>query len=335
MQTRCLLVARILSSFAVASLMLAGTAAHAQLKLNMANEYPAGSLVGQADSEFAKRVHEQTQGRVQIANQFGGAAGIKSADHFAAVEDGAVAIASTPTDKMLGVSPIFGLFSIPFLMPSNKDAKRLVDVAKGELEAAFAGANQVLLFSEPWTPSGVWANISLSGVDKLKELKLRTFDASSTITMKNAGVNAVQLTWGDVFPGLSTGMINSVLTSDEGGVSSKIWEHTKVFNAAGFGIGINMVHMNKDQLAKLTPADRQILLKVAAEVEAWAWQQGAERQQTNFKIMREQRVEVVDPLPADVMKRLKDAAAPIRAEWEAAFGKDKARAILRRYESGS
>lgn len=303
-----------------------------EVKWNMSNEYPATSLAAQGDAEFAKRVGEATEGRVQITNLFGGASGMRSTDHFTAVEDGALALASTPTDKLLGIAPVFGLFSIPFIAPSVDHSKRLVASAREELEAAFADAGQLVLFTSPWTPSGIWANAEVKDVAGLQGLKIRTFDESSTQTMRAAGVTAVQLTWGDVFPALSSGMIDSVITSDETGVSAKIWEHTKVFNAAGFSVGVNVIHINKEAFEQLSAADQEAVKKAAAEVEAWAWDKGLERQKSNFATMRENNVTVVEAMPEPVMQHLQKAASPLRDKWIEAMGTDAAEAILSRYE---
>lgn len=322
--------------FATVALSLAtglGRVEAQTIRWNMANEYPPAALAAQGDKEFADRVREKSGGRLQIQNQFGGASGIKSADHFTAVEDGAVALASTPTDKLLGIAPIFGLYSIPFTMGTVPEAKLLVDLSREYLVEIFEKANQRLLFTSPWTPSGFWAKSQIRDVASLKSLKLRTFDGSSSKTMSAAGVVAVQLTWGDVFPALSTGTINSVLTSDETGVASKIWEHTKVFNAAGFSIGINMIHINKRELAKLSSSDRAMLLEIARDVENWAWQKGVDRQKQNFETMRANGVTIVERLPGDVMQQLQAAAGPIRADWEKAFGVERARKLMADYEA--
>ncbi|WP_157961750.1 TRAP transporter substrate-binding protein [Acuticoccus kandeliae] len=307
-------------------------AAAQSVRWTMSNEYAQSSLAAQGDLEFAKRVAEATDGRVTILNQFGGASGMRSTDHFAAVEDGAIAIASTPTDKLLGIDPIFGLFSIPFLTPTVPDSKRLVALARDDMAKVFDNAGQVLLFTSPWTPSGIWAKTPITDVASLQDLKTRAFDESSALTMRNAGVSAVQLTWGDVFPALSTGMINSVLTSDETGVSTKIWEHTPVFNAAGFTIGVNLVHINKDQFEQLSAEDQAKVREIAAEVEEWAWQQGINRQQNNFATMRDNNVEVVETMAPDVMTHLQTAAAPIRDAWVEKVGADTADRILGAYE---
>ncbi len=80
-------------------------------------------------------------------------------------------------------------------------------------------------------------------------------------------------------------------------------------------------------------SDQKILLDTAREVEDGACRKGVERQASNFKIMREQEVVVVDPMPADIMAALKAASAPIRGDWAKAIGKDKADKILGAYET--
>ncbi len=56
----------------------------------------------------------------------------------------------------------------------------------------------------------------------LSGLKIRAWDASGTRTLKTAGAAAVQMSWADVVPQLSSGGIEAVLTSAEGRRERKI-----------------------------------------------------------------------------------------------------------------
>jgi TRAP-type C4-dicarboxylate transport system substrate-binding protein len=66
--------------------------AHAQtIRWNMANEYPATSIQGEADARFAREVGERTGGRIQIVHQYDAASGIRSQDMVDAIARGLAA----------------------------------------------------------------------------------------------------------------------------------------------------------------------------------------------------------------------------------------------------
>ncbi len=191
----------------------------------MPNEYQEASLPGQADKDFGRLVGEYSKGRIKVVHHFGGALGYKSRDHFAAVEDGAVPLASTYAGTFIGMDPIWMYQSVPFLATKSSETRASVNTARPWINRAMGKGGQFMLMAEPWTPVGIWANKPITSIAALKSLKIRTYDANSTEAMRAAGASPVQLSWADVIPALATGTIDSVITSDEGGVSAKFWEH--------------------------------------------------------------------------------------------------------------
>ena len=225
-----------------------------------------------ADAHFARLLSERSGGRIRMATHFGGALGYESRDHFEAVETGALDLASSPLDKLVGFAPIFQLQSLPFLTPGQREARALYEVARPYYEAAFREVGQTLLYASPLTPIGIWAKRRLEHPAQLAGLKIRTFDRNGAATLKTAGAAPVQLAWSDVVPALSTNLIEAVLTSDEGGVAGKFWEHMEYFHDLGYGVGVSVVHMNSRVLDGL-PADLQAIVReTAAEVETAAWE---------------------------------------------------------------
>src|SRR5262245_46219640 len=96
------------SALAATAILLAGAigAQPQTVKFDLADEYPANSVTGEAEAFFVAQVAKLSAGKIQITPHFGGALGYKSADHNAAVRDGAVGLASTPLDKLAVISPI-------------------------------------------------------------------------------------------------------------------------------------------------------------------------------------------------------------------------------------
>ncbi len=299
---------------------------------DMPNEYGATSIPAEADRLFAERVKMKSGGNLVITNHFGGALGYKSRDHWSAVEDGAVPIASTYTGVFAGIDPIFQLQSLPFVATNPKEAKALLDAMRPWLEQAFAKGGQMYLLGAPWTPVGIWAKKLITDAEGLKNLRIRSYDKTGTLTLKNAGAAAIQLSWADVVPALSTGTIEAVLTSDEGGLSAKFYEYMDHFHHVGFTMGTNMLHMSQAAYDDLSPELQQAVLEAAAEVEAEAWANINDRIALNVKRLEENGVTSVTDIPPSFIQHLRDSGDPVTAEWRERFGDEEAAKIFARYE---
>lgn len=315
-----------------ACLVLATGAQADTVRWDMPNEYGATSLPAEADRLFAERVKEKSGGEIVITNHFGGALGYKSRDHWSAVEDGAVPIASTYTGVFAGIDPIFQLQSLPFVATNPKESKALLDAMRPWLETAFAKGGQKYLLGAPWTPVGIWAKKKITDAEGLRNLKIRSYDKTGTLTLKNAGAAAIQLSWADVVPALSTGTIEAVLTSDEGGLSAKFHEYMDHFHHVGFTMGTNMIHMSQASFDDLSPELRQAVLDAAAEVEAESWANINERIALNVKRMDENGVTSVTDVPAAFIEHLRKSGDPVTAEWREHFGDEEAGKIFARYD---
>ena len=315
-----------------ACLVLATGAQADTINWDMPNEYGATSIPAAADRLFAERVNMKSGGMLVITNHFGGSLGYKSRDHWSAVEDGAVPIASTYTGVFAGIDPIFQLQSLPFVATNPKEAKALLDAMRPWLEKAFAKGGQRYLLGAPWTPVGIWAKKEITGAEGLRNLRIRSYDKTGTLTLKNAGAAAIQLSWADVVPALSTGTIEAVLTSDEGGLSAKFYEYMDHFHHVGFTMGTNMIHMSQAAFDDLSPELQQAVLDAAAEVETEAWANINDRIALNVKRLEENGVTSVTDVPADFIQHLRDSGDPVTAEWREHFGVEEAAKIFARYD---
>ena len=322
-------VGGIAALFAVSSAVLA-----AEFKFDLANEYQASSLPGQTDADFAKAVTITSGGRIEVTNHPGGGLGFKSRQHFEAVMDGAIPIASTPFSSLEKIEPIFDLQSLPFITTTVNETEAMFIVAKPYYAKAFNMHNQTLLYGAPWTPQGIWEKTKIRKPEDLKGLKIRTYNAQGAEVLKAAGASPIQLSWADVIPALSNGTITGVLTSDEGGVNSKFWElGCKYFNSIGFAMGINAVTMNLDSYNAL-PVELKIALRVAADrAEQAAWRRARSRVSANKETLKSVGAEYVEDVPASVIDHIKVAAAPLKKAWIKNMGADEAAKIMAKFDA--
>ena len=325
-------ILNVLGAAGVAALATATMVSAQSVKWDMANEYQESSIHGQAQQVFTQVAAEASGGDIEITNHFGGSIGYKSKEHFDAVGDGALPIANTSVGQVAGIEPIFLLSSLPFLVGSAADAQLLWEVAKPTYEEIFAANNQVLLYASPWPPAGVWGKKVMASVDAISGVKIRAWDASGTSTLKNAGAAAIQMSWADVVPQLASGGIDGVLTSAEGGVNAKFWEHLTHFSAINYSMSLNMTHVNKDEWDALSDDQRAAIMKASDAASDAAWGALADRVAQNYADMEANGITVTKEVPAEFLAALSTAGEAVYADWIAKVG-DQGQAILDEYRA--
>lgn len=306
----------------VALAALISTATAQTYSWDLANEYGEATIMGQADKVFIEAVQEASGGDMKITGHYGGSIGYKSVDQFDAVGDGALDMADTVATSLSGIEPLFLLSSLPFIAGTNADAKLLWEVARPHYEAVFEKHNQVLLWATPWPPSGIWANKPITSQADMADLRIRGWDASGVKTLSNAGSTAIQISWADTVPQLAAGSINSVLTSADGGASSKFWEFLNHFTAVNYSMALNMTHMNKDIYDALTPEQQKIIRDAADKASEAAWADLENRVAQNFKDMGDNGVTIVTDVPAEFLEFLKVAGQDVYDDWLKSVGPD-------------
>ncbi len=316
---------------AAAALALNSGVASAEVKWDMANEYPATSIHGEGDARFAEIIKKKSAGQIIITLHYGASLGFKSKDQLDAVGDGAIPIGDTYVGPLGGIDPMFLLPSLPFLAATPDEARILFEVAKPYYDRVFAANNQMLLYASPWPPSGIWGKRPIDSTAALKNLKIRTYDANGTITLRAAGAAPIQLSWADVVPQLGTGGIDAVLTSAEGGVNSKFWEHLNHFTEINYAMPLNMVHINLDTFKGLSPDLQKAVLDSAAEASAGNWKALDGRRQGNYATMKKNGVTVVQGVSSTYLKALADAGQGALDQWLQKTGA-KGQAIIAEYK---
>ncbi|MCY4302063.1 MAG: TRAP transporter substrate-binding protein [Aestuariivita sp.] len=320
-------------SIVMAAFMGASSTFAQTVKWDMANEYQESSIHGQAQQVFTEAATAASGGSIEITNHFGGSIGYKSKEHFDAVADGALPIANTSMGQVAGIEPMFLLSSLPFLVGSADEARLLWETAKPAYDEVFARNNQILLYASPWPPAGIWAKKAVDSKEALKGLKIRAWDASGTKTLQGAGAAAIQMSWADVVPQLTTGGIDAVLTSAEGGTNAAFWDQGLThFSAVNYSMSLNMTHVNKDAWDALTDEQRMALMSAAEAASEAAWGALDTRVAENYSEMQANGITVVEPVPADFLAALSEAGELVYADWLEKAG-DAGQKILDEYRA--
>lgn len=297
-------------------------AASAQTSLDMANEYPPNSIHAETADHFIEALTEAAGGAITVTPHHGGALGYKSVDHYDAVGDGAVPIATSFSGAWSGINPIFLVSSLPFLATNLEDTRALYEATRPYYEAAMEADNQVFLYATPWPASGFWAKAPIDSVEALRGLKIRSFDTPGTTTLVNAGAAPVQLSWADIVPQLTTNGIDAVLTSADGGASAQFWEYLSDFTEVNYALPLQVTHMNRDAFEDLSEEERAAVLEAARDTEAFGWDLLSSRVSDNYKALEENGVTVTTEVDPELISSLQAAAEPVVAEWAERVGPD-------------
>ena len=129
---------RLLGIGASLALAFGAASAQAQTVWRMPTEYPANAMPGEGIATFAASVAKRADGRLAIEPVYD--AKLKSADVPKALAEGKAEAGDAFGGSLGGLDPVFALSSLPFVIGSIEDAKRLALAARPAYEQAFAAS---------------------------------------------------------------------------------------------------------------------------------------------------------------------------------------------------
>lgn len=292
-----------------------------------ATEYPAGAMPAEGLVRLAEAARP-----LPIVPAFDAPGGVRSAAMPRAVAEGRFAIGDAFAGALGGLDPVFLLSSLPFLATTAEEARRLLEAARPAYEAALAGQGVTLLHATPWPPTGLWSRRPVAAPEDLRGLRIRTYDATGTATMRRLGAEAELLSFQDVAARLAAGTLDAVLSSGDGGAGRRLWEHLPHFTEIGYAMPVSLTFANQARLRGLDAASRAALQRAAEATEAGLWTLLGTREAANQGRMRENGVTIATPGPA-LRDALRGAGAAAVAEWEGRAGAAGA-TVLARYRAG-
>lgn len=311
---------RLFSLLSAALLLLHPAASRAQTVWDMPTEYPENAMPGVGLAAFAKHVAESSAGILQIKPSFDASAGIKSAGMLAAIAEGRVPAGDAFAGALENEDAIFALPSLPFLVTSSAEARRLADIARPFLAAALQRRGLRLLYLTPWPPSGIWSKTALKAPSDLSGLSIRTYDKTSNAVFAGVGAKATLISFADTMPKLADGSLNAVLSSGDGGAGRKLWEYLPYFSEITYSLPLSVASVNQAVFDGLSPELREAVDAAGRQTEVDLWLALTTRLQENYQRMRQNGVTIdTGPAPA-LVEALQSGAVDVQHAWCAKSG---------------
>ena len=324
---------RFLSLVAGAVLLLHPATIRAQTVWDMPTEYPQNAMPGVGLTAFARHVSELSAGKLTIMPSFDAKAGIKSAGMLTAIAEGKVQAGDAFAGALEAEDPIFALPSLPFLVTSIADAKRLADIARPHLAATLEKKGLRLVYLTPWPPSGIWSKTPLKSAAELSALSIRTYDKTSSEVFASVGAKAASISFADTMPKLVDGSLNAVLSSGDGGAGRKLWEYLPNFSEITYSLPLSVAAVNKAAYDGLSADQREAVDAAGRKTESELWLALSTRLQENYARMRQNGV-AIDSTPAPALvEALQSAAVMAQRIWCSKAGAVCAQ-VLDAYKAG-
>lgn len=274
----------------------------ANIKMDLNAMYGATNFHTKGAEQFAALVDEYTKGSVKITVHAG--ATLVKGSPLQAVKDGTVAMTDMFIPFTAGGGKVFGISALPFVASSYEDAYKLYQISKPAYDKTAAQWNQKMLYAVSWPPSGLYTKKPMMSKADLSDLKTRTYDKNSADFITMVGGNSVALPWGEVYSALSTGMVNSVVTSSASGKDGKFWEVLSDFTKINYAYPLQAVTINLDYWKSLDKSQQDALLKAAAKIEEAQWNASKEEDSVALKML------------GDNGMKIKEATAELKKELD-------------------
>ena len=309
-----------LKSLAVVGVALSAGSAMAQTKWDMPTPYSDGTFQTVNVREFAADVAKSTGSKLQITVH-SNASLVKMPEMKRAIQSGQAAVGEILISVLANEDAMFGFDSVPGLVGSYAEARKLHGLAKAAVAARLDKQGMKYLYSVAWPPQGVYTKAPITKLADLKGTKFRSFNPATARFIQLVGASPTTIQVPEIAQAFRTGVLDAMITSSATGVDQQTWDYlTHYYDTAAF-LPQNLVFANKAAFEAL-PADVQKgVLEAVAAAEERGWKMSEELNAKHLKTLAEKGIKV-GPATAEMKAELKAIGETMAKEWAAKAGAD-------------
>ncbi|HEX7686166.1 MAG TPA: TRAP transporter substrate-binding protein [Burkholderiaceae bacterium] len=291
----------------------------AQVTWKLASGYSEQAFQTVNLRRFADDVATATGGRLVIEVHANNTLA-KLGDIPARVEAGDIAAGETILSNLAAEIPVAGADSVPFIVGSYDDARRLWQAQRPILDEALAKKGLVGLYAVAWPPQGLYSARPVHGAVDLKGAKMRTYNAATQRIAEQLGAHPVDVMMVDLAKAMAAGRIDCMITSGATGIDSHAWEQLKYFYDIHAWYPKNIVLVNQVAFARLDQPTRQAVLQAAAAAEARGWQMSQAAEADSLAQLAAHGMHI-DPVDFAFRSELRRFGEHFSVEWVRATGR--------------
>jgi TRAP-type transport system periplasmic protein len=238
-----------------------------------------------------------------------------------AVERGQVEAGETIMASLVGEMPIAGADSVPFIVSSYDDARRMWRHQRPLVERDFARRGMQVLYAVPWPPQGLYSTRPIASAADLKGSRMRTYNHTTARLAELVGAQGVDVPMVEVGKALAEGRIDSMITSAVTGVENQVWSHVRYYYEVNAWFPKNIVFANAKAVLALAPAQRDALLKAGAAAQARGWAVSEAAASSSVEELRRNGMKV-ERVSRDFAVDIKRLGEKFSLEWIRKVGRE-------------
>lgn len=316
-------------AFALASAIVAASSM-AQTKWDLASAYPTTNFHTENLLQFATDVEKATAGKLKITVH-ANASLFKAPEIKRSVQGGQAQAGEVLLVNFENENPLYGIDGIPFLASSYAESKKLYDASKKSLDSTLGKQGMMLLYTVPWPPQGVYSKKPLTKGDDLKGSKWRAYSPATAKLAELLGAQPVTVQAAELSQALSTGVVESYMSSGSTGYDTKTYESIKNWYDTQAWLPKNAILVNKKAFDALDKPAQTALLKAAKEAEIRGWKLSEEKNNWYKDQLKAKGMNIAVP-SEQLVADLRKAGNVMLAEWQRKAG-DEGRAIIADYRN--
>lgn len=216
-------------------------------------------------TQFFEDVKKQTNGRLVIEPHWNMELGINPAETFSVLKSGAIEMSGLPFVVCSKEIPWFGIEGIPYMVESSEEVWKAYEAMEPFRKETLEEWDVILLAQykmygtcEPYLLA---SKKSLTTIDDLQGLNVRTWSPQLTQFLNTLGCSSVVLPMSEVYTSLKTGVMDACLAENQQWPEYHWDEVTGCFTPFFYGLNNHGIGISKKHFDALPPDIQQVLIR--------------------------------------------------------------------------
>jgi tripartite ATP-independent transporter DctP family solute receptor len=284
-----------------------------KVTIKLAHNLPVTHHLARGMEDFAKKVSEKSQGKIQV-NIFPSGQLYNDKSMNDAIMAGGIELGLNSSAMWSSVVPAMEVFDVPFLFPSYDRVKKALESGVGDKlsqELEKKGA-KVLLWADYGFVQFANNKKPVTQPADFKGLKLRGYGELPSETIKALGGSPVTMGSGEVYMALQRGTIDGQTSGTTAMYDRKMYEVSKYLTVTNHAFPEFLVAVNLKFWNSLSADQKKIVQDAANEVRDSIRAQTKAEDEKTLKALQEKGMEVYI-VPESEIGKWQAATEPVQA----------------------
>lgn len=217
-------------AWAVALVLALSTVSGAQMKLKVSHQFAEGDVRDQLVRVFAEKISKKLGKDVEF-RVYAASSLFKPKEQWDAMRQGTLDMSVFPLDYAAGKVPELSITLLPCSVTSLQQAMSWQQKPIGQRLAKILESNGIKILVWAWLEGGIGSTVRQVRLpEDSKDLKMRAAGKKFEFMLKEAGASITSMPSSEIYHALSTGVLDSCLTSSSSFVSYRLYEQLKFMN---------------------------------------------------------------------------------------------------------